>query len=230
VVVLTVDNPVYPNRERDTRNRFGRPITSQKISTLLESLLHPFWCAEFLMRGGFPIMRNWEDYADKNARGPEVSAYFRSQSPSIMTWKDLENIRARWSGKLVVKGIQHPEDAIICKESGVDGVILSNHGGKAHDRLPAPIDSLAGVRQAVGSNYAVMIDSGIRRGADVVAAGCLGASFAFIGRSALYGVAAAGRKGVQKIISILTREIELTLALIGCRSFAELGPQFLFRS
>jgi L-lactate dehydrogenase (cytochrome)/(S)-mandelate dehydrogenase len=230
VLVLTVDNPVYPNRERDTRNRFGKPIASQKISTLLEAMLHPFWCAEFLMRGGFPIMRNWEDYAGENASGPEVAAYFRSQSPSILTWRDLQDIRARWSGKLVLKGIQHPEDATICKESGVDGVILSNHGGKAHDRLPAPIDTLVDVKHAVGPNYTVMIDGGIRRGADIVVAGCLGASFTFIGRPALYGVAAAGRQGVQKVIGILIREIELTMALIGCPSFAELGPQFLLQS
>ncbi|MGH7005832.1 MAG: alpha-hydroxy acid oxidase, partial [Alphaproteobacteria bacterium] len=142
ILVLTVDNPVYPNRERDTRNRFGKPLHAQKLSTILESMFHPAWCLEFLLRGGFPVMRNWEDYVQPTATGPEVAAYFRSQSPNIVTWSDLEKIRTRWPGKLVVKGLQHPDDADICKKSGVDAIIVSNHGGKAHDLLPAPIDSL----------------------------------------------------------------------------------------
>jgi isopentenyl diphosphate isomerase/L-lactate dehydrogenase-like FMN-dependent dehydrogenase len=230
VLVLTVDNPVYPNRERDTRNRFGKPIAQQSITTILESALHPAWCLAFLRRGGFPVMENWARYAVPGATGPQVAAYFRSQSPNIVTWKDLERVRSRWKGRLVIKGLQHSEDARICRESGVDGVIVSNHGAKAHDPLPAPLHALPAVRNAVGVDYPVMIDSGIRRGSDIVVAGCLGASFAFIGRPALYGVAAGGEAGVARAIAILQREINLSLALIGCPSFTELGPQFLFRS
>jgi isopentenyl diphosphate isomerase/L-lactate dehydrogenase-like FMN-dependent dehydrogenase len=227
VLVLTVDNPVYPNRERDTRNRFGKPILSQAPATILESAMHPAWCLGFLRRGGFPVMQNWARYAATGASGPEVAAYFRSQSPNIVTWKDLEKIRSRWQGKLVVKGLQHPGDALICKESGVDGIVVSNHGAKAHDPLPAPLHSLPAVRKAVGCLYPVMIDGGIRRGSDIVVAACLGASFSFIGRPALYGVAAAGQEGVARAIDILKREIGLSLALIGCPSFSDLGPEFL---
>ena len=228
VLVITVDNPVYPNRERDARNRFGKSIASQKLSTILDAMSHPAWCIEFLAGGGFPKIGNWARYAGPNASGPDVAAYYRSQSPVIVTWKDLEKIRSRWPGRLIVKGVQHPEDALLCLSCGVDGIVVSNHGGKAHDRLPASLDALPFVRRAVGDAFPVMIDGGIRRGADIVIAACLGASFAFIGRPALYGVVAGGECGVAKAVSILKREIDLTLALIGCPSFAELNQDFLF--
>jgi isopentenyl diphosphate isomerase/L-lactate dehydrogenase-like FMN-dependent dehydrogenase len=228
VLVLTVDNPVYPNRERDTRNRFGRPIREQRFSTILNTALHLSWTIEFLRRGGFPRMESWARYAGRAASGPEIAAYFRSQSPSIVTWRDLETIRARWPGKLVLKGIQHPDDARRAVAAGVDGVIVSNHGGKAHDPLAVPLHTLRFVREAVGDRIPVMIDGGVRRGSDIVIAACLGASFVFVGRATLYGVAAAGFDGVCKAIDILRREIAISLALIGCPAFSDLDAGVLF--
>jgi L-lactate dehydrogenase (cytochrome)/(S)-mandelate dehydrogenase len=229
VLVLTVDNPVYPNRERDTRNRFGKPVWQQTWSTLFEAATHIGWVLEYLGRGGFPRMENWSRYAAPGASGPEVAAFFRSQSPSIVTWQDLETFRRLWPGKLVLKGLQHPDDARRAVEAGVDGIIVSNHGGKAHDPLPAPLHSLPGIRAAVGEHVPVMIDSGIRRGSDIVFAACLGADFAFVGRPTLYGVAAGGTDGTLKAIDILKREIDLSLALIGCPVFDDLHAGFLFK-
>jgi L-lactate dehydrogenase (cytochrome)/(S)-mandelate dehydrogenase len=228
VLVLTVDNPVYPNRERDTRNRFGKPVWQQKWSTLIEAATHIGWVMDYLRRGGFPRMENWARYAPPGASGPAVAAFFRSQSPSIVTWQDLDHFRALWPGKLVLKGLQHPEDARRAVEAGVDGIIVSNHGGKAHDPLPAPLHSLPGIRAAVGPEMPVMIDSGIRRGSDIVIAACLGADFAFVGRPTLYGVTAGGTEGTLKAIDILKREIDISLALIGCPAFDDLNSGFLF--
>lgn len=230
VLVITVDNPVYPNRERDTRNRFGKAISQQKWSTIVEAATHLSWTVEFLKRGGFPRMENWGRYAPANASGAEVAAYFRSQSPTIITWHELDDIRRKWPGKLIIKGIQHPGDARRAVQAGCDGIIVSNHGGKAHDPLPAPVDSLAGVVDAVANRIPVMLDSGIRRGSDIVIAACLGASFCFVGRPTLYGVTAGGEAGVSKAIDILAREVEISLALIGCPSFSKLNSEFLFGS
>jgi isopentenyl diphosphate isomerase/L-lactate dehydrogenase-like FMN-dependent dehydrogenase/uncharacterized protein GlcG (DUF336 family) len=228
VLVVTVDNPVYPNRERDTRNKFGKTIGQQKWATILEAAMHLSWTIEFLRRGGFPRMENWSRYARPGASGAEIAAFFRSQSPSIVSWQDLDSLRAMWPGKLILKGLQHPGDARRAVQAGVDGIVVSNHGGKAHDPLPAPLHTLPGICQAVGGLVPVMIDSGIRRGSDIVVAACLGADFAFVGRATLYGVAAGGQQGVATAIAILRREIDISLALIGCPSFADLGPRFLF--
>jgi L-lactate dehydrogenase (cytochrome)/(S)-mandelate dehydrogenase len=226
-LVITVDNPVYPNRERDTRNGFGKPWWQLHPSLLAEALTHPSWLIEYIVRGGMPVLQNWLPYAGAHASGIEVARFFRSQSPSVQTWRDLEALRARWHGKLIIKGIQHPDDARRAADIGVDGVIVSNHGGKACDRLPSPLDTLPCVVAAVGSRIAVMFDSGIRRGADIVIAACLGAQFSFVGRATLYGVAALGQPGVERAIAILRDEIASTLALIGCPDFAGLSPAFL---
>jgi L-lactate dehydrogenase (cytochrome)/(S)-mandelate dehydrogenase len=228
-LVITVDNPVYPNRERDTRNGFGKPWWQLRPSLLAEALTHPSWLIEYIARGGMPVLQNWLPYAGAQASGLEVARFFRSQSPSVQTWRDLEALRRRWHGKLIVKGIQHPDDARRATDLGVDGIIVSNHGGKSCDRLPSPLDTLPGVVAAVGSRTAVMFDSGIRRGADIVVAACLGAQFSFVGRATLYGVAALGEPGVERAIAILRNEIASTLALIGCPDFAALSQAFLVR-
>ena len=137
-------------------------------------------------------METWAPYAAPGADAAEVARFFRSQSPSIQTWRDLERFRRVWPGKLVVKGIMRPSDAVRCAEHGIDGIVISNHGGKALDRAPAPIEILPAIKAAVGGRLVVMLDSGVRRGSDIIVARCLGADFVFVGRATLYGVAAAG--------------------------------------
>ncbi|UUX95313.1 alpha-hydroxy acid oxidase [Aquabacterium sp. J223] len=226
VLVLTVDAPVYPKRERDLRNGFGLPLKPTP-SLLLEALRHPAWIADHLRHGGLPMMHTWARYAGPNADAAAVFAYFRSQSPSVQTWRDLDLFRRHWPGRLVVKGLQHPDDGVRAAEAGVDGIIVSNHGGKALDRGPAALDMLPGMAAAVGERVTVMMDSGVRRGADAVIARCLGAQCTFVGRAPLYGVIAAGEPGVRRVLDLLRDEIDRTLGLIGVPDFEALGPQAL---
>jgi isopentenyl diphosphate isomerase/L-lactate dehydrogenase-like FMN-dependent dehydrogenase len=156
--------------------------------------------------------------------GQDVANFFRSQSPCVQTWRDVETLRRQWRGRLVLKGIQHPGDALRAVEAGVDGIIVSNHGGKSFDPLPSPLETLPMIRQAVGDALVVMLDSGIRRGSDILIARCLGAQFTFVGRAALYGVVAGAELGAQRTIDILRQEVGLSLALIGCTDIAQLGP------
>lgn len=226
-LVLTIDNPVSPKRERDMRNGFSLPLRL-RLPMLLEALTHPAWIAGYLMNGGLPMMEIWRPHARPGAGAGEVAQFFRSQSPTIQTWRDLEAFRRMWPGKLVLKGVMHPDDAVRAASLGFDGVIISNHGGKALDRVPAPLEMLPAIRRAVPARVAVMIDSGIRRGSDVVMARCLGADFVFLGRAMLYAVAARGQAGARHAIAILQDEIDRTLALVGCANFTRLGPEFLY--
>ncbi len=225
-LVLTIDNPVSPNRERDRRNGFALPLR-MPLPMLLEALTHPAWIARYLLDGGLPMMEIWRPHARPGAGAGEVAQFFRSQSPTIQTWRDLERYRRLWPRKLVLKGVMHPDDAVRAADLGIDGIIISNHGGKALDRVPSPLEMLPAIRGALPAKIAVMIDSGIRRGSDVVVARSLGADFVFAGRATLYAVAARGEAGAKQAIAILKDEIDRTLALVGCASFARLGSEFL---
>lgn len=225
-LVLTVDTPVLPKRERDMRNGFGLPLRPPP-ALMLEALMHPGWIAHYLLHGGLPVMKTWARYLPEGASPGDVFTYFRQQSPSVQTWRDLDAFRSNWKGRLVVKGLQHPDDAVRAADAGVDGVIVSNHGGKAMDRGPAPIDALPGIAAAVGHRVTVMMDSGIRRGSDAMVARCLGARFVFSGRGPLYGVIARGLQGAARSIDILRDEIDRTMGLIGCADLEDLGPHFL---
>jgi L-lactate dehydrogenase (cytochrome)/(S)-mandelate dehydrogenase len=225
-LVLTVDNPVLPKRERDMRNGFRLPPKLAPLD-MLEALLHLPWVLDYLRNGGMPVMETWAPYARPAASAAEVARFFRTQSPSVQTWRDLDGFRRAWPGKLVIKGIMRPSDAVRCIGHGVDGIVISNHGGKALDRAPASIEILAAIKAAVGDRLVVMLDSGVRRGSDIVVARCLGADFIFVGRATLYGVAAAGLAGASRALSILREEIDTTLGLIGCPRIDELGPDFI---
>jgi len=225
-LVLTVDNPVLPKRERDIRNGAGLPFRPP-FSLLLEALTHPAWLYEYVRHGGLPVMRSWAPYARDGASAQEVAGFFRSQSPTAITWRDLEQFRRLWRGSLLVKGIMHPDDAIKCARLGVDAIVVSNHGGKSLDRAPTPVEVLPSIRAAVGRQVTILLDSGVRRGSDIVVARCLGADFVLVGRATLYGVAAGGLDGARRALQILAEEIDLTLALIGCPNFVDLDQRFL---
>jgi (S)-mandelate dehydrogenase len=176
------------------------------------------------------MLENWQTYAPNGADAEEVYKFSRSLLPNnAQTWRDLETYRRLFPRKLVVKGIMHPSDAIRAADTGVDGVIVSNHGGRQLDQAPASLDVLPAISAAVGERLSVMLDSGVRRGADILIALCLGARFVFMGRPTLYGAAAGGISGVKKAIDILREEIDVVMAQIGCPSLAELGPDFLWR-
>ena len=225
-LVLTVDNPVLPKRERDMRNGMGMPFRPP-LSLLLEALTHPSWLFEHVMRGGLPVMRSWAPYVEAGASAQSVAAFFRQQSPTAITWRDLERFRQIWPRSLVVKGVMHPDDALRCVRMGVDAIVVSNHGGKALDRAPSPLEMLPSVRASVGKSFPVLLDSGIRRGSDIVVARCLGADLVLVGRATLYGVVAGGLEGVRLALRILKEEVDLTLALIGCPDFTEADGRYL---
>ncbi|MGL5987322.1 MAG: alpha-hydroxy acid oxidase [Burkholderiales bacterium] len=224
-LVLTVDVPVHSKRERDWRNGFVPPV-KPSMSCVLDMLCHPRWLAG-LLRHGLPRFENWAPYAGDKASARDIAAYFTSQIPFTQTWFDLERIRRVWTGKLVLKGVLAPTDALRALDCGVDGVIVSNHGGRQLDCAPAPLEMLPAIRAAVAGQMTVMLDGGIRRGSDILKAWALGADFTFVGRPALYGVAADGLPGAQRALQILQQEIDLTLAQLGCADLGMLTGELL---
>jgi (S)-mandelate dehydrogenase len=226
-IAVTCDVPVSSNRERNRRNGFVRPLR-MTLPTILEAMLHPEWVYNYFKNGGLPMLGNWQSYGPQGASSDDVADLFARQTPDpSQTWADLEAIRAAWPGKLLLKGVMHPEDARIAIGMGVDGLIVSNHGARQLDNMPSPLDMLPMIRAAVGPDVPLLLDSGVRRGSDIVAALCLGADFVFTGRAALYGATAGGLPGVKKAISILQREIDLVMGQIGAVALADLGPHFL---
>jgi len=225
-LVITVDVPVGSKRERNVRNGFSRPL-KMTMKTKLEACLHPGWLIEFL-RSGMPLFSNWAKYAPPGATPEQVADFVAQQTPSPVTWADLEKYRRMWKGNLVIKGIMHPDDAVRCAQIGCDGIMVSNHGGRQLDKSPGPIEVLPAIVQAAGDKLTVMYDSGIRRGSDVVAALCLGAKYVFVGRATLYGAAAAGIAGATRALDIMRDEIDRTMAQIGAPDIRSLGRDHLF--
>lgn len=226
-IAVTCDVPVSSNRERNRRNGFVRPLR-MTLPTILEAMLHPAWVMNYLRHGGLPMLGNWQPYAPAGSTPDQVADMFAQQTPDAsQTWRDLEAIRNAWPGKLLLKGVMHPEDARIATSMGVDGLIVSNHGARQLDMMPSPLDVLPMIRNAVGPDVPLLLDSGVRRGSDIVAALCLGADFVLTGRATLYGATAGGLEGVKKAVSILQREIDLTLGQLGAVNLDALGPRFL---
>jgi L-lactate dehydrogenase (cytochrome)/(S)-mandelate dehydrogenase len=224
-LVITVDVPTNSKRERNLRNGFGRPLRLS-VQSKLEACLHPAWLTEYL-RHGVPVFSNWQRYAPDGAGADAVAEFVSSQMPTPVTWQDIEAFRRAWSGNLVLKGIMHPADATRALAIGVDGIMVSNHGGRQLDRAPAPIDVLPAINAAVGDKMTLMYDSGIRRGSDAVTALCLGAKYVFVGRATLYGVTAGGCAGATRALAIFRDEIERTMMQMGAPDIRSLGPQWL---
>ncbi|MEM9681950.1 MAG: alpha-hydroxy acid oxidase [Pseudomonadota bacterium] len=157
----------------------------------------------------------------------ELGEFVATQIHGVLSWKVIEEFRKLWPRTMVLKGIMRPDDAIRAAEIGIDGLMVSNHGARQLDRAPSPLDVLPAINTAVGDRMTLMLDGGVRRGSDVLIAFCLGAKFIFLGRPTLYGLVAGGEAGATKAISILQREIDLTMAQIGCPSIGQLGPDFV---
>ena len=225
-LVVTVDLPLPAKRERDIRNGFALPIRYD-FGKVVDAALHPAWTLQWLRAGGMPKMGAWAAYAPKGASGEEVAAFMVSQFFPTHTWADLDLYRRLWKGKLVVKGLQHPDDARRAVAAGCDGIIVSNHGGRQFDRAPTPLSTLPAIKAAVGDKAAVLLDGGVRRGADIVVALASGADFVFCGRAILYGVAAAGLPGAGRAFDILRDELDRTMGQIGRVRIDELNSDAL---
>jgi len=215
-LMLTVDAPVAGIRNRDIRNGLTVP-PKLSLSTLANMSRYPSWWFNVLTTE--PL----EFATFRSSEGTVADLMNKVFDPSL-TPADVTWARETWPGKLVVKGVQSVADAILLADLGVDGIVLSNHGGRQLDRAPVPLEQLPQVKAAVGGHVAVFIDGGVLTGGDVVAAVALGADAVLIGRAYLYGLMAGGQAGVQRAIDILQQEIRTTMALLGARSISELDP------
>lgn len=227
-LLVTVDGMVAGNREYNRRNGFSVPFKYNSRNTT-DVLMHPRWMfgtlGRYIMNGGMPERVNFPD----ELKGKVTTEYGgnRETRSDSLNWEDLKALRDIWPGKLLVKGLLHPDDASRSLEYGADGVIVSNHGGRNCDAAPAPIEVLPAIVKAVGDRTTVIFDSGIRRGSDVIKALALGADFVLIGRSTLYGTAAAGYTGAKRALDIYRGEISRGLAQLACNRVSEIGPQHI---
>lgn len=218
-ILLTVDTAVLGRRERDVRRGFTLP-PRLGIGTIVDGMTRPGWTWDFL-RGGEITFAN---VAGSVGGGTAVtlSDFISSQFDPTLSWDDISWFRDRWKGAIMVKGIQSVADARIAVDHGVEGLMLSNHGGRQLDHAPSPIDLVAPVREAVGARATVVCDGGIRRGSDIVKALALGADACGVGRAYLFGLGAAGERGVDTALSMLRTEMERSMALAGVRTVEEI--------
>src|SRR5690606_1645566 len=213
---FSVCSPVAADRLRATRNGFSIP-PRLPLGTTINAIPRPWWWYDFLTT---PKL----EFASLSTTGGTVGELLDAAMDPTISYDDLAVIRDIWPGKIVIKGVQNVEDSVRLKDAGVDGIVLSNHGGRQLGRAPTPFRLLPHVRKAVGEDFTVMVDTGIMNGADIVASVALGADFTLIGRAYLYGLMAGGREGVDRTIAILRTEIERTMRLLGVSSLAELEP------
>ncbi|MEM7250988.1 MAG: alpha-hydroxy acid oxidase [Pseudomonadota bacterium] len=224
-LVVTLDVPVHPKRERNLRNGFSRPL---KLSwrTKLDALMHPKWLAGYL-QNGTPMLSNWAPYAPPGSNADQVADFVSGQTAAPLDWKHLERFRELWPRDMVLKGILHPSDAERAADLGIQGIMVSNHGGRQFDRAPSSLEVLPTIHRAVGDRVTLMLDSGVRRGVDAMIARCFGAQFVFVGRATLYGAVAGGLAGAKQALGFLHNELDTNLAQVGCPRFDDLGPEFL---
>jgi L-lactate dehydrogenase (cytochrome)/(S)-mandelate dehydrogenase len=223
-LIVTIDGPVAANREYNLRNGYTIPFSFTRRN-VGDVLAHTGWLtgvlARYMMNGGMPRYVNYPtEVKQRITASPMGKARLVTDNA---TWDDLRELRRIWPHALIVKGVLSAEDAQLAAACGADGIIVSNHGGRAFDSSPAPIDVLPHIADAVGARVTVLVDSGFRRGSDVVKALALGAKAVLIGRPTLYGVAVAGEAGAARAIGLFREEMDRVLALLGCVSVDELA-------
>ena len=226
-LVVTIDTPVAGMRERDSRNGMkelmGGGVFS-KIPFLPQFLSRPAWLVRFLRDGGVPHLPN----VVVSGQGPlPMTDVAGALASSTVTWQDLRWIREAWSGPLIIKGVLTGEDARRAIDEGASAVVVSNHGGRQLDGVPASLHALPEIVAAVNGQIELLMDGGVRRGADVIKAICLGARAVLVGRAYAYGLAAGGPAGVARAIDILRTEMERTLKLLGCPAISALDRSYV---
>jgi isopentenyl diphosphate isomerase/L-lactate dehydrogenase-like FMN-dependent dehydrogenase len=229
-LLVTIDTAKSGNRERDLRNGVSElmgPSLVRKVRYVPNLLAHPKWVAGFLLDRGNGRLEN----IIIPGQGPMTLAQLTDLPDEmdrwIVTWEDLEWIRAIWKGPIVIKGIQTDDDARRAVDEGVQGIVVSNHGGRQLDSVAGALRVLPSVVCAVGNQVDVFMDSGIRRGSDVVKALCLGAKAVLIGRAYIYGLSAFGDTGIDRVMNILTADIKRTLILLGAKSVKDLNRSYV---
>ena len=227
-LIMTVDSPTFSNREYNLRNGFTIPIT-YSAKNIIDVLGHPRWMLgvwlRYLLEGGLPLFENYPPEVKARVKAAPMGRAMKLND--ALNWDDVREMRKLWPGTLMIKGVLSPADAAIAADCGIDGIVVSNHGGRVVDGAIAPVDALPAMLDAVGKRMTVIVDSGFRRGSDVVKAMALGAHAVLVGRATLYGVAAAGEAGGTRALDILREEIDRVMALVGRRGIDELNRELL---
>ncbi len=225
-IMLTVDTVLQGRRERDVRRGFTLP-PKIGFETIGDGVLHPAWTWDFVRSDPITFANMVGSSLPDGSTAVSLGAIMNDQFDPSLSWRDLDWLRSLWPKPIVVKGIQCVEDAVIAADAGVDAVSLSNHGGRQLDGSPPVLELVQPVAEAVGDRTAVICDGGVRRGSDVVKAVALGATACSIGRAYLYGLAAAGERGVDRVLEMFAADVRRTMGLTGCRSVAELTPDLV---
>jgi (S)-mandelate dehydrogenase len=224
-LLVTVDLPVSGKRERDPRNGFRTPYNPNWRNSR-DVLFKPAWLLEIL-RHGLPGMANFDGYRFSTPKGTDIATAVGQEMDPALDWEAIKRLRELWPGRLLLKGVERPDDAERAAVIGCDGVVVSNHGGRQLDGAAATLDALPEVARAVGKRMTVLLDGGVRRGVDIVKARALGAHGVLTGRATLFGAMAGGEAGAQRALEILASELERAMRLCGVRSMAEIGPDLI---
>jgi len=215
-LLVTVDVPEVAPRRRDMRNGFRSPLVIGP-KQFIDFALHPLWSIPTLLAGA-PALANFSP-----------GEFDRNAKRGLLDWAMLDQLREKWPGNLVVKGVLSPQDASRIKSAGVDAIYVSNHGGRQLGSAPAAIDQLAKIRTAVGADFSLLFDSGIRSGEDIIKALAMGADFVMLGRSLLYGLGSGGENGLGQVLSLIDNEIALAMAQLGCPDIEQVSGEMLAR-
>jgi len=224
-ILVTVDLPVSGKRERDPRNGFHTPY-SPNWRNSKDVLFKPGWALDML-RNGLPGMANLEGYRFSALSGTDIVTAVGREMDAGLDWEYIKRLRNQWPGKLLLKGVERPDDAERAVSVGCDGVVVSNHGGRQLDGASATLDALPAVLSAVGKKITVLLDGGVRRGVDILKARALGAQAVLTGRATLFGAMAGGEAGARRALEILSSELVRAMQLCGVRSIDEIGAELL---
>lgn len=222
-IMITVDTAVLGRRERDVRRGFSLP-PKIGLDTILDGMLHPGWTWDFLRAEPIQFANVKGASVGDGSDPVSLGDYVNSQFDPSLSWRDIEWFASNWPGKVMIKGIQTVEDAVIAADMGIDAVILSNHGGRQLDGAPAPVDLIAPVADALGGRSEIICDGGVRRGSDILKAVALGANACMAGRAYFYALGAAGEQGVDWVLNFLREGLERSMALSGVGSVPDLVP------
>ena len=225
-LVLTVDTAVFGRRERDVRRGFSLPPAIGP-RTMIDGAVHPAWTLAFLRSDPIRFANVVGRDVGDGASPVTLSDYINTQFDPALSWDDVDWLRSVWDGPIVLKGIQRVDDAVRAADAGVEAVTLSNHGGRQLDGAPATFDLVAPVADAVGGRTQIICDGGIRRGSDILKAVAAGATAAMAGRAYLYGLGAAGERGVDCVLDWFRADLVRTMSLVGAATVADLDPDLL---
>jgi (S)-mandelate dehydrogenase len=219
-ILVTVDLPVSGKRERDPRNGFHTPYKPSWRNSR-DVIFRPAWLLEYL-RHGRPGMANLEGYRFSTPSGTDIVTAVGREMDAGLDWEYIKRLRGLWPGKLLLKGVERPDDAERAAAIGCDGIVVSNHGGRQLDGALATLDALPAIKRSVGNKLTVLLDGGVRRGVDILKARALGAQAVLTGRATLFGCMAGGEAGALRALEILQTELVRAMQLCGVRSIADI--------